>query len=205
MLKCCHTFKDDEKTKIFHEDISIFQLYIEMIRKIKWIFVSKARKNRHDANLAETKCHLRHFVAYWNKSISFDDYSKQMKKVKKSIQRSTRSLHHQDWADVCFTHLLMFHIINKTCVNEDYFDTMFLDAQEIYVSHDNDRARYLSNYLRQDNHAKFEKTAFTINSDCTIRWIVMTCPRVKSLIRHGISSAERFDVWNPCQYWNTSN
>jgi hypothetical protein len=36
---------------------------------------------------------------------------------------------------------------------------------------------------------------------CSILWLAQKAPRVKGLIRHGISSAKKFDLWDASSYW----
>jgi hypothetical protein len=86
----------------------------------------------------------------------------------------------------------------------DFFMGLYDEAIHIYSAHDNKRGELLQTCMKKIKVERSTQQNVVVEKNCTMYWIVKNAPRVKSLIRHGISSVERFDVWRTSSYWSPS-
>ena len=213
MHTCCSLTCNKLKRNVFNQEIAIIELYLTLLERIKNPVSYISSLNKLDANLKETKSHCKHFVAFWNKSIDFDQYIEEMNKIKVAIQRNTRIVNHQAWADVGYVHLLMFKVVTGVFVVgnnlQEHTENLYTTTHDIYAAYENPRAERLEkNYTlceEYDTPTYYDlEQVFAMKTDPTfsIFRLVKGAPqRVKALIRQGISSVERFDVCVPSKYW----
>ena len=181
----------------FETQLHMMKLYKQMRSCFRYDF-------KEEEDFYSILCCIRNHVSMtWNYKIkvdSFEEYHQQMLDLKRELQKQTRMLYPKVWADVCYFHLLFLKALRNpepTIHSEMLYD----DALYIYSQLDHPRAERLEKLYK--NEQIFEKPKFDtrINPMCSIVWLAQKAPRVKGLIRHGISSAEKFDLWDADSYW----
>jgi hypothetical protein len=148
--------------------------------------------------------HLQPLFAFLLQEDSFEAYYSSLQSLKSKIQEQTKTMDPLAWADVCYLHFIVLKIL-QSVVPEIILTELYEAAYTIYKNNNHPRAERLECWVRDKR--EYRRPAFdeSVHKFCNIVWIAKTAPRVKALIRHGVSSATKFDLPNPSYYWHTYN
>jgi len=148
--------------------------------------------------------HLKPLLAFLLQEDSFEAYYSTLQSLKKKIQEQTKTMNPLPWADVCYIHFIVLKIF-QSVVPEIIITELYEAAYTIYKNNNHPRAERLECWVRDKR--QYRRPAFdeSVHKFCSIVWIAKTAPRVKALIRHGVSSATKFDLPNTSYYWHGHN
>ena len=203
-IKLMHLLCTITKSRNFCEN---YEVQIHMMKLYKQICSCFRHDYKEEDDFYSILCCMNtHVSLTWNYKIlvdSFEEYNQQMLDLKRDLQKQTRMKYPKVWADVCYFHLLFLKALRDpepTIFSQMLYD----DALDIYSQLQHPRANRLEKLYKEG--LEFEKPKFEnkINPLCSITWIAQKAPRVKELIRHGISSAEKFDLWDADSYWTAN-
>ena len=199
-MKLMHVLCSITKSKEFCEDYEKQILMMKLYKEMQKCFDNLCKTEDFHAVASGLDNHV---TFSWNLKIhvdSFEEYYQQMMDLKRELQKQTRMVYPKVWADVCYFHLLFLKALRDP--QPDVFsELLYNDALYIYSNLDHPRAGRLETLFKK--HESFEAPKFEakVNPHCTIHWLVKNAPRVKGLVRNGISSAKKFDLWDASSYW----
>jgi hypothetical protein len=194
--------KNEDKVEKYQNEVVIMTLYKTLVEHNKWGMSSLLVRERLNGHLGASQHHIRHFMAFWNQSIAFHEYEDEMETVKRNIARKTRLMNSVLWADVCFAHLILLKLV-KSPEPPIFSSTLYEQAMRIYTIHNHNRGKLLTEvYTKLGTFLWPDFDNANIQKQCNMFWLIRNAPRVKSLIRLGVSSVERFDVCDQHDYWN---
>jgi hypothetical protein len=215
MHKACATFKNGFKNAIFHQHLLLVQMYDDVMSFMKYGWTMKRTWRMNEACLANSTCHERHFVSFHTKFTDEHTYKREMLAIKRELELQTKVVNHQTWADICFTHFLLIQTVNNNSNTNNSNNSLEIleffrqEAIKIYDFHNNHfRKVFLVDAVRHNfslKNSSEEEDEPKIEPHCTIQWIIRNAPNVKKLIRLGISSADRFDIWSASFIWQRMN
>ena len=199
--KLMHVLCSITKSRTFCED---YERQIHLMKLYKEIQLCLRNECKGEEEFHGIVCCIHNHVSMtWNYKAqvdSYEEYHQQMFDLKRELQKQTRMVYPKVWADVCYFHLIFLKALRDpqpTIFSQMIYD----DAHTIYSNLDHPRAQRLEKLFK--NEQVFEKPKFEtrINPQCSLVWLAQRAPRVKGLIRQGISSAIKFDLWDASSYW----
>jgi len=144
--------------------------------------------------------HIKPLLRFIKHEDSFEEYYSRLQGLKRIIQDQTKTANHLVWADMCYTHLIVLKIF-ETVIPEIVITEMYRDAHTIYKNNNHPRADLLECWVENQREHRRRTFDTSVHKFCTIVWIANTAPRVKALIRHGVSAATQFDIPNSSHFW----
>jgi hypothetical protein len=203
-IKLMHVLCTITKSRAFCEEYEVQIHIMKLYKQIRYCFRHEWKEE--DEFYPILCCIHNHISMTWNYKIkvdSFEEYHQQMLDLKRELQKQTRMLYPKVWADVCYFHLLFLKALRDpepTIFSQMLYD----DALYIYSNIDHPRASRLEKLYKNGHVLEEPKFENKINPQCSIIWLAQKAPRVKGLIRHGISSAKKFDLWDADSYWTAN-
>jgi len=203
-IKLMHLLCTITKSPIFCES---YEVQIHMMKLYKQMRYCLRHEWKEEDDFYSILCCIPNHVSLtWNYKIqvdSFEEYHQQILDLKRDLQKQTKMLYPKVWADVCYFHLLFLKALRDpepTVFSQMLYD----DALFIYSRLEHPRASRLEKLYKEGLHFDKPKFENKINPMCSIIWLAQKAPRVKGLIRHGISSAQKFDLWDAESYWTAN-
>jgi hypothetical protein len=193
----CSITKSCEYLEDYEHQISVMKVYKEICVCFQMEWVT-------EQDFHPIMVNIRNHISFpWNYKIkvdTFNEYHQQLFDLKRELQKQTRMVYPKAWADVCYFQLLFLKALRDP-QPQNFTDVLYYDAVFIYSLLNHPREKRLENLYKR--HQPFTKPRFEdkVESMCSILWLVKNAPRVKTLIRNGISSAEKFDLWDASSYW----
>ena len=199
-MKLMHVLCSITKSKEFCEDYEKQILMMKLYQEMQKCFENLCRVEDFHITASGLDNHV---TFSWNLKIhvdSFEEYYQQMMDLKRELQKQTRMVYPKVWADVCYFHLLFLKALRDPQPNV-FSELLYNDAVFIYSNLDHPRAGRLEKLFKKQDSFEAPKFETKVNPNCTILWLVKNAPRVKGLVRNGISSAKKFDLWDASSYW----
>ena len=186
--------------KTYEQQIFLMDLFIELGRRCYNLGGNDVELKRIIFNLSDQHSQLKPLLQFVTQEISFEQYYTTMHCTKQAIQKQTKTMEPLAWADVCYMQLIAFKLFRnvepEVCSSEFYED-----AHKIYKHNEHPRAERLETHYRDKRDYRPRAFQDNINHFCSIMWIAKTAPRVGKLIRHGVSSATKFDIQQASNLW----
>jgi len=186
--------------KLYKDYLIVNELFWIVSLELHWNTSQPSKKEKIDANFQDTNHHLASFVAFWNDSILFHQYEKDLQDLKLKFQKQTRLVNNLLWADVGFSHLLLLKLTH-TFAPVQFIQELYNDIYRIYLIYEHPKANLMKKKMIDCQPYNWPSEVSSANECVSFSWIIKNAPRVKNLIRLGVSSVERFDVKDQSSYW----
>lgn len=201
MFALCSTAQLPGKENTYQCEIALLDAFVELSYRCTSAGGSDWELNRIMYNLDMGLFdHIKPLLQFIKNEDTFEEYYSKLQRLKRIIQDQTKTANHLLWADLCYMHLILLKIF-QSVVPDIVITEMYQDAHTIYRSNNHPRADRLECWV--ENQREYRRHTFdnSVHKFCSIVWIANTAPRVKALIRHGVSSASKFDIPNSSHYW----
>jgi len=205
-IKLMHVVCANSKSEIHIQDYEL-QIALMMLYKQMMVCIETEGETEEDFYpiMRRINTHLEYTWNYLIELDSYETYEREMDDLKSELQLQTRMAYPKSWADVCYLHLIFSKAL-RDFQPANFLTWLYEDALEIYTKLDHPRAHRLKKQYKNGPGAlprrQFNTTCY---SQCTIVWLTQNAPRVKGLIRSGVTSLKRFDVEERAGYWQGLN
>jgi hypothetical protein len=151
--------------------------------------------------MQDLQTHLSFTWSFYMELETFDHYQGRMCNYKRELQMQTRMTYPKCWADVCYLHLILSRVLRDP-LPASFLTWLYDEALKIYSKLQHPRAERLKKQYKV-GAGVFVPVQFesNFNPECSIVWLTRNAPRLKELIRTGLTSLERFDTSFSFDYW----
>jgi hypothetical protein len=144
--------------------------------------------------MQHVETHLHFTWRFYIELDPFDHYQVRMGDFKRELQMQTRMTYPKCWADVCYLQLIFSRALRDP-QPAPFLTWLYDEALEIYCKLQHPRAERLKKQYKVGAGVfipvQFESN---FNAECSIVWLTQNAPRLKELIRTGLTSLDRFDM-----------
>ena len=190
--------KDEVHLLDYDLEISYMKVYKHMAICI--IHLDKSLDSIYSI-MQDLQTHLSFTWSFYMELETFDHYQGRMCNYKRELQMQTRMTYPKCWADVCYLHLILSRVLRDP-LPASFLTWLYDEALKIYSKLQHPRAERLKKQYKA-GAGVFVPVQFesNFNPECSIVWLTRNAPRVKELIRTGLTSLERFDTSFSSDYW----